>query len=75
MDVKESHRYLNKMVEYGGKSDVYMLTGVIMRREINGGPFWYQVELTDTTADILVYDCLEAVKPPRTEIEITEVTE
>ena len=57
----EVKRNLNKMVSYGGKDDLYMLTGVVFRREINNGPFYYTAELTDTKAGNLIYDALDKV--------------
>lgn len=57
----EVKRNLNKIVSYGGKDDLYMLTGVVFRREINNGPFYYTAELTDMKAGNLIYDTLDKV--------------
>lgn len=65
----EIKRNMNEMVEYKGNMDTYMLTGCILRREINKGPFWYQAELTDIKADCLLYVELKDIHA------ITEVTE
>ena len=66
MDISEVKRNMNRMVNYKGNTDTYMLTGCVIRREINGGPFWYQVELSDIRAGSLIYDSLD---------KISEVTE
>lgn len=58
---KEIKRNLNKMVEYDGKRDVYMLIGAMICREVRNGPFFYQALLADTTADSTVWTGLENV--------------
>ena len=62
MDISEVKRNMNKMVRCNGRDDLYMLTGCMLRREVNDGEFWYQVELTDIKANALVYDDLEKIE-------------
>lgn len=66
MDISDVKRNMNRVVNYKGSTDTYMLTGCIIRREINDGDFWYQAELSDINAGSLLYDRLE---------NISEVTE
>lgn len=65
MDISSVKRNMNRMVNYKGNTDTYMLTGCIIRREINYGDFWYQVELSDIKAGSLLYDKLENISEVR----------
>lgn len=55
MKIEEVKKNLNKMVTYKERSDVYKLTGCILRKNKDG--FFYEAELFDTISGNSVLIC------------------
>lgn len=62
MDIADVKRNMNRLINYKGNTDTYMMTGCMLRRSVVDGQFWYQAELTDVKARCLLYDGLEKIK-------------